>query len=72
MENSPNPGVPQTGTKAYVATALSGLVIFVGAWVADTDPVTGKEVASWIVMALVGSGVVGGATYRTKNKALGR
>ena len=72
MENSPNPGTPQTGTKAYVATALSGLVIFLGAWIADDGGVTGKEVASWVVMALVGSGVIGGATYRTKNKPLGR
>ena len=70
MANSPAPGTPQTGTKAMVATGVAFLVIFVGSWIADTDPVTGKEVAQWIITALIGSGLTGGATYRTRNKAL--
>lgn len=67
-DNSPAPGTPQTGTKAYVATVLAFLVLFVGQWIADTDPVTAKEVAAWLVYALIGSGLTGGATYITKNK----
>lgn len=65
--NSPAPGTPQTGTKAYVASAISFLAIFVGIWVADVDPFTGKEVAAAIVTALIGSGITGGTAYAVKN-----
>ena len=58
------------GVLGVVLQAVAFLVLFIGSWIADSDPVTGKEVASWIVMALIGSGLTGGATYRTKNKAL--
>lgn len=66
---SPAPGTPQTGAKAYAATALAFLSIFVGAWVLDTDPVTAKEVASWLVNAAIGSGITGGAAFFVKNSA---
>lgn len=66
---SPTPGTPQTGTKAYLATALTVVVAFVLQWVADSDPFTAKEAAEAAVMALVAGGVVGVPTYAVANKA---
>lgn len=65
---TPAPGTPQTGTKAYVATALTFITTFVGVWIADTDPFTAKEVAGALVTAAVASGITGGATYVTANR----
>lgn len=70
MTNSPAPGTPQTGTKAYVAAALAFAAIVLTQWISDDGGVTGKELASWILMGIVGSGLTGGVTYTTKNKAL--
>lgn len=69
---SPAPGVPQTGTKAYVATGLTVVVAFVLQWVADEDPFTAKEMANAAVLALVSGGVVGVPTYAAKNRATRR
>lgn len=66
--NSPAPGTPQTGAKAYVATGLAAVVAFVLYWIADEDPFTAKEAAEGAVAALIGSGVVGVPTYFTRNK----
>lgn len=66
--NSPDPGVPQTPAKAYVATALTCVVTFVMLWVADDDPFTAKEAAESAVQSLIAGGVVGVPTYLTRNK----
>lgn len=67
-EMSPDPGVPQTGTKAYVATAIAFLVAFAGIWILDEDPFTQKELVGALLAAAVGSGLTGGGTYMTKNR----
>ena len=67
-ENSPAPGVPQTPYKAWAATALAFLTIFVSAWIADDGGTSGKEVMTWIISALVGSGLTGVTTFQVKNK----
>jgi len=69
MADSPAPGTPQTGRKAYVATALTVAVAFVTLWVKDTDPFTAKEAAQDLVTALVSGGVVGVPTWYTRNRA---
>ena len=66
---SPEPGTPQTPTKAYVATALTFITTFAGVWIADTDPFTAKEVAGGLITAAIASGITGGATYAIRNKA---
>lgn len=66
--NSPAPGTLQTGTKAYVATALTVVTAFILYWISDEDPFTAKEAAEGVVGALVAGGLVGGGTYVTKNK----
>lgn len=66
---SPAPGVPQTPTKAYTATALSVLATFGTAWVADVAPFTAKEAVASAIAALVAGGVIGGVTFLAKNKA---
>lgn len=70
MDNnlSAAPGVPQTPTKAVVATVLAFLTILVSAWIADDNGASGQEILSWVISALVGSGLTGGATYQAKNK----
>ncbi len=69
-ENSPAPGTPQSPTKAYFATALTFLTIVVSAWIADDDGTTGKEIMTWVLSALVGSGLTGAVTYKVKNTPL--
>lgn len=66
---SPAPGVPQSATKSWVSAIGTGVVAFVGFWIADTDPFTAKEIGQGALLAVVGSGLVGGATYQTKNTA---
>ena len=63
------PADPKRPWKAYAATALSGLSVFVAAWVADTDPFTQKEIVAALVAAVIGSGITGGATYAVRNPA---
>lgn len=58
---------PKRPWKAYVPTALSAASLFVMAWVADVEPFTPKEIAAAAVAALTTSGVIGVATYFTKN-----
>lgn len=65
---SPAPGTPQTGYKAYVATALAFITIVVSAWIGDDDGVTAKEIAGWIVSGVIGSGLTGAVTYGVQNK----
>lgn len=67
--DSPAPGVPQTPYKAYAATVLAFLTIFVGAWIADDGGTNAKEVMGWVLTALIGSGLTGGVTFQVKNKA---
>lgn len=66
---SPTPGVPQTPTKAYAATALAFIVVVVSSWIADDGGVTAKEIVSWLVSAAIGAGLTGGVTYGVRNKA---
>lgn len=58
-----------TAHKAWAATGLSFLILFATFWIADTDPFTSKEIAQGLVTAAIGSGMTGGATYATKNRA---
>lgn len=69
--NSPDPGVPQTGAKAITAGVVAAVVLAVlmalQAALADGHISSGE----WVTIAIagvVGSGLVGGATYGTKNK----
>lgn len=68
---SPAPGVPQTPYKAYAATVLAFVTIFVSAWIADDNGTNFQEVLTWVISALVGSGITGATTYQVKNKATG-
>lgn len=67
MSNSPNPGVPQTATKSIVSGVGAGVVAFLGFWIADTDPFTSKEIGQAVLLGLIGSGLIGGATYAARN-----
>jgi hypothetical protein len=68
-EYSAAPGTPQSPTKAIAATVLAFVTIFVSAWIADDNGATGQEILTWIISAVIGSGITGGATYQVKNKA---
>lgn len=70
-ENSPAPGAPQSPTKAVAATVLAFVTIVAGAWISDDGGTTAKEVVSWVVMGLIGSGLTGGVTFQVRNKARG-
>lgn len=66
-----NPAVreddPKRPRKAIASTILSALAAFVAFWIADTDPFTVKEAAQGVLLALVSSGLVGGATFAVRN-----
>lgn len=68
---SPAPGTPQTGTKGLVAGIVAFVVAFGLYYVADEDPFTKKEIVEALLLALVGSGLTGGATYVARNKPTG-
>ena len=61
------PADPKRPYKAYAATVLAGLSVFVSAWVADTDPFTTKEIVAALVAAVIGSGITGATTYAVVN-----
>ena len=63
----PVPADPRRPLKAYIATAVSALSIFVTAWVSDTDPFTAKEIGAAVVAALLGAGLTGAGTFAIKN-----
>ena len=63
----PVPADPKRPFKAYIATAVSALSIFVTAWVSDTDPFTSKEIAAAVVAALIGAGLTGAGTFAIAN-----
>ena len=63
----PVPADPKRPLKAYVATAVSALSIFVTAWVSDTDPFTAKESGAAVVAALLGAGLTGAGTFAIAN-----
>ena len=63
----PVPADPRRPWKAYIATAVSALSIFVTAWVSDTDPFTAKEIGAAVVAALLGAGLTGAGTFAIKN-----
>ena len=65
----PVPADPKRPWKAYVATGVSALSIFVTAWVADVDPFTSKEIAAAVVAALIGAGLTGAGTFAIANPA---
>lgn len=66
---SPAPGTPQSGTKAYLATALTVLTVFASIWISDDDPFTKKEVVQALITGLISGGVVGVPTYAVRNRA---
>jgi hypothetical protein len=68
---SPAPGTPQTSTKAYVAAALTFVVLVLGSWIADDGGTSLKEFGEWVVAGIVGSGLVGVPVHLTRNKAKG-
>ena len=63
----PVPADPKRPFKAYIATAVSALSIFVTAWVSDVDPFTSKEIAAAVVAALIGAGLTGAGTFAIAN-----
>ena len=70
--SSPNPvdqveADPSKPWKAVVPTVLSVCGLFAAVWIADEDPFTAKEATAAFFGALIGAGVIGGATYSTKN-----
>jgi hypothetical protein len=65
---SPDPGVPQTPTKAYAATGLAFVAGFVAFWIGDKDPFTSKDIGEAALTAAMSAGIIGGATYKVKNK----
>lgn len=58
---------PKRPYKAYVATILSAVSVFVSYWIADTDPFTMKEAGEAALLALAASGLTGAGTYRITN-----
>lgn len=66
--NSPAPGVPQTGYKAYAATALAFVSAVVAYWIADVDPFTHKEMGEAVLTGLGAAGVTGIPTYFVRNR----
>lgn len=58
---------PAKPVKAIAATVLSFVSIFVGIWIADTDPFTAKEIAGGLVTAAIGSGITGVTTFTVPN-----
>ena len=65
----PVPADPARPFKAYIATAVSALSIFVTAWVSDVDPFTSKEIAAAVVASLIGAGLTGVGTFAIANPA---
>lgn len=70
--NSPEPGTPQTKTKAYVAAAAAATVAFLGALgTALTDgSVSAQEWTTVIIAGIVGAGLAGIGTAATPNRPL--
>ncbi len=66
---SPAPGTPQTFDKAYVATALTALGVFLSFWFADADKFTTKDILEALLAALISSGITGFGTAKKANKA---
>ena len=69
-DHSPDPGTPQTGTKAWAAAASTAASLFVAAWVGDVPPFTANDALQAAAAAATGSGIVGMVTYWVRNKAL--
>lgn len=68
MANSPDPGVPQSPTKAVTAGLASGLMAFAMFYVGDDDPFTKKEIIQGLLLAVPASGLVAVPTYLARNK----
>ena len=73
--STPDPGVPQSGTKAIVAGIAAGLIAglstLIPALNSDSpngSSLSGQEAAQVALAFVIGTGVVGGATYRVPNK----
>lgn len=64
---SPDPGVPQTPTKALVAGLIGGLLAFGAYYVGDDGAFTRKEIVQALLLAVPASGLIGVPTYITKN-----
>lgn len=68
--NSPAPGTPQTGYKAYAVAAAAIIVVIVQAYLNDDDgKFTSNEFLSALVTAVIASGILGGTAFVVKNKA---
>ena len=70
---TPAPGVPQTGTKAYIAAGLG----FIGAFLTtlltvwtDTDPLTARDFIVATAAAVTSGAVTGIVTYAIPNQPL--
>jgi hypothetical protein len=69
LSPSPAPGTPQTATKAYAVTAAGIVILVASAWVLDTGGTTAKELTSWVIQAVITSGLLGGLTWLVPNQA---
>lgn len=70
---TPAPGTPQTNHKAYVATAMSFLGVFLTALLAewtDTDPLSARDFVVALAAGVVSGGVTGGLTWQVKNRPM--
>ncbi len=68
---SPAPGTPQSATKAYIATGLAFLGVFLTALLAewtDTDPLSARDFVVALAAGVVSGGVTGGVTYQVANR----
>lgn len=58
---------PAKPYKAIASTVLTAVGTFVAYWIADADPFTAKEAAEGGLLALIASGITGGATFTVRN-----
>lgn len=66
---SPAPGAPQTPHKAYAASGIVAVGVFLAFWLLDDGKhFTKDDLQEALTAALVLSGLAGGGTFAVKNK----
>lgn len=70
---SPAPGVPQTGTKAYIATGIAFVGAFLTALLAqwtDSDPLQARDFIVALAAAIASGVLTGIGAYMVPNQPL--